>query len=160
MQWTTREPDPIYDAIEPVVAGLGFTLVEMTVSRHKGSVQVQITVFNPGSAAPMGTADCARVHKAVVPRLDLALEDADYSVTVSTPGIERRLKDGSEFRHYVGRAVRCWLTGADDWERGILTSADDKRIVLKEKEGMKEIEYAKIAKAKLDSAGSGPKEEA
>jgi ribosome maturation factor RimP len=78
-------------------------------------------------------------------------------VEVSTPGIERRLKDGSEFRHYVGRRVRCWLVGADDWERGVLTAADEVKIVLSGEKGMKEIEYEKIAKAKLDSAGSGPK---
>jgi ribosome maturation factor RimP len=137
----------LYDSLEPVIRGLGLNLVELTVSRHRGSVQIRAVVYKQG---PLGVDDCSRAHHALLPRLELAFPGQDIYVEVSSPGIDRLIKDGAEFVHYVGRGVRCYCTDISDWLAGILESADEGGIVLRGKEGVMKISYEVIAKAKLD----------
>ncbi|MDR2021433.1 MAG: ribosome assembly cofactor RimP [Treponema sp.] len=148
MRYTPRGTDPLYDSLEPVTRGLGFSLVELGFSRHKGSVQIRAVVCGAG---PIGVDDCSRVHRALIPRLELAFPGADLYVEVSSPGIDRLIKDGAEFACYTGRGIRCYRTDISGWSGGILESADETHIVLKGKDGMVSLPYEIIAKAKLNS---------
>jgi ribosome maturation factor RimP len=91
-----------------------------------------------------------------LPRLEQVFPGQDLYVELSSPGIDRVIKDGREFVHYLGRGVRCYRTdisGRTDgfsWTGGILRSADENGIVLKGKDGMTALAYECIAKAKLD----------
>ncbi|MDR0302687.1 MAG: ribosome assembly cofactor RimP [Treponema sp.] len=133
--------------LEPVLAGLGLRLVELTVSRHRGSVQIRAVIYNGSS---IGTDDCSKTHRAITPRLELAFPGQDIYLEVSSPGINRLIKDGAEFSNYTGRGVRCYRTDISDWTAGILESAGENGIVLKTKEGDVKLDFEIIAKAKLD----------
>jgi ribosome maturation factor RimP len=160
MQYTPREADPVFDSLETVVRGLGMALLELTVSRHRGSVQVRAALDrrdpagtgSPGTAGPIGTDDCSRVHRAILPRLELAFPGKDLYVEVSSPGINRLIKDGTEFHLYLGRKVRCYRTDISGWSGGTLLTADSGGITLKEKSGEVSLPYGIIAKARLDDA--------
>ena len=141
----------IRDALETLLGGLGFRLIELTVSRHRGSVQVRAVIYMAG-AVSLGVDDCSRAHRAIMPRLELAFPDQDVFLEVSSPGIDRLIKNGAEFAHYRGRGIRCYRTDISDWSAGILEESDEKGIVLKGKEGTIRLEYEIIAKAKLDSS--------
>ncbi|MDR2363672.1 MAG: ribosome assembly cofactor RimP [Spirochaetaceae bacterium] len=147
LRFTPRGGDPLFDALSPVIRGLGMILVELSVSRHKGSVQIRAVVYGPN---PMGIEGCSRAHHALLPRLELAFPGQDISVEVSSPGIDRIIKDGSEFACYIGRGIRCFRTDIFDWSGGILVSADTTRITLRNKDGEMALDYEVIAKAKLD----------
>jgi ribosome maturation factor RimP len=86
----------------------------------------------------------------VLPRLELAFPGQELYVEVSSPGIDRVIKDASEFPCYLGRGVKCYRTDISDWSGGVLESADARRLVLKGRDGKMEIDYEVIAKAKLD----------
>ncbi|MHB9293094.1 putative ribosome maturation factor RimP [Hollandina sp. SP2] len=122
-------------------------LVDISVSRHKGSVQVKMVIYKPGT---IGVDDCSQVHRALLPRLELAFPGQELSVEVSSPGIERVIKDGSELVHYIGRGIKCFRRDISDWSAGILKAADATHLVLQGKDGMIELVYENIAKAKLD----------
>jgi ribosome maturation factor RimP len=100
----------------------------------------------------LGIDDCSRAHRALLPRLELAFPGQDLYIEVSSPGIDRLIKDGAEFAHYMGRGVRCYRTDISDWSAGILEAADEDGIVLKGKEETMRLNYEIIAKAKLDSS--------
>jgi ribosome maturation factor RimP len=144
-----KEPEKqeIVSPLEEVIKGLGFDLIELAVSRHKGSVQVRVVIYNNG--AGIGTDDCSKVHRAVTPRLELAFPGSDIYLEVSSPGIDRLIKDSSEFVHYTGRGVRCYRTDISDWTSGILKSAGEEGILLKTEEGEIRLEFDIIAKARL-----------
>jgi ribosome maturation factor RimP len=150
MRYTARESDPVFDTLEPVVQGLGLALIETTVSRHKGATQIRLVVYKND---PIGVDDCSRVHRAILPRLELAFAGQDISVEVSSTGIDRQIKDGREFAHYRGRAIACYRTEISDWTRGILESAGPEGIVLQKKDETVQLSYEEIAKAKLDYVG-------
>jgi ribosome maturation factor RimP len=87
-----------------------------------------------------------------MPRLELSFPDLDLSLEVSSPGIDRLIKDGREFVHYIGKGVKCYCTDISDWTEGILLSADDKEIKLKGDKEEITIPYGIIAKARLHTA--------
>jgi ribosome maturation factor RimP len=159
MKYSARaEQEPEISALrqplEGILWGLGLKLIELTVSRHKGkkspaATQVRVVVYKDGG---MGIDECSQAHRAILPRLELAFPGSALYVEVSSPGIDRLIKDGVEFTHYMGRGVRCYRTDISDWSAGILREADEKGIELKTTEGTMRLNYEIIAKAKLDSS--------
>jgi len=135
--------------LEDVIKGLDLEIVELVVSRHKGSAQVRLVIYNGGN---IGHSDCSRAHHAVMPRLEAAFPGQDVYLEVSSAGINRQIKDGLELSRYKGRGIRCYRTDISDWTAGILEKADEKGIVLKGKEGKIMLDYEVVAKAKLDSS--------
>jgi ribosome maturation factor RimP len=153
MDFTPREADPVFDALSPIAKGVGLSIVELTVSRHSvrkasSTTQVRIVVYKNG---PIGLEDCSKFHRAALPRLELALPGEDLYVEVSSPGIDRVIKNGAEFPLYTGHGVRCYRTDISDWSEGILEAADEKGIVLKGKTETFTLAWGNIAKAKLFS---------
>jgi ribosome maturation factor RimP len=145
--YTERAADPLYEEVLPIVEGCGLSLVEFTVSRHKGSARVRIVVFKTGG---IGVADCSVVHRAVQGRLELAFSGSDVYIEVSSAGIDRTVKDAGEFHLYIGLPVRCYLRDLSDWVSGVLESADREGLVLAGEDGRRELAYRQIAKARLD----------
>jgi ribosome maturation factor RimP len=133
------------------------SLIELFLFRRRGrgekpgTVQVKITAYKPGI---MGVDDCSRLHRALLPRLELEFSGEDLYLEVSSPGIDRLIKDGSEFAHYLGRGVKCYRRDISDWTGGLLRSAGETVIVLETGEGQIPISYDSIAKAKLDDGFS------
>lgn len=157
MRYSAKETLPEIAALagqlEPVLRGLGLALIELQVLRHKGGkglpggARVRLVVYKPGA---LGTEECARAHRAILPRLEIEFPGQDIHVEVSSPGIDRVIKDGAEAAHYRGRGVRCYRTDISDWTAGILVAACETGITLKGKEGSMYLDYGIIAKAKLD----------
>ncbi|AEJ19498.1 ribosome assembly cofactor RimP [Gracilinema caldarium] len=147
MHYSPRKEDPLFDALNPVVQGLGMSIVELSVSKQRGKTQIRLTVTKKGV---VGVGDCSRVHHAIVPRLELAFPGEDLYIEVASPGIDRTIKDASEFQLYIGRGVRCYRTDISDWTAGIILEADDHHLVLRGAKGTVELSYDSIAKAKLD----------
>jgi ribosome maturation factor RimP len=153
MVYTEKADDPVFDLLLPVVEGLGLSLVELTVSRHKRSVQARFVVFKAGG---IGVTDCSAVHRAAQGRLEVAFAGSDIYIEVSSPGIDRTVKNASEFRYYIGLPVRCYVAELSAWVEGVLESADSERLVLSGPDGRRELEYRQIAKAKLDGTAKPP----
>ena len=156
-----RETDPkesdvlLYNSLEPLIHGMGMSLLELSVFKSKGrgkragSVQIRAVVYKDGVT---GIEDCSRVHRAIFPRLELAFPGSDVYLEVSSPGIDRIVKDGREFKNYTGKGIRCYRTDISDWTAGILLSSDEEKLVLKVKEEELVLPYEIIAKARLNIA--------
>jgi len=156
MRYSAQADEPaaaLRESLEAVVRELGLALIELHVFQtkvRKGSppnVQIRAIVYKPGS---LGTDDCSRVHRAILPRLEQAFPESEFSVEVSTPGINRVVKDGVELAHYQGRGVRLWRTDISGWSAGLLEAVDEHGITIKGREGTIRLDYAIVAKASLD----------
>jgi ribosome maturation factor RimP len=69
VRFTPRGKDELFESLEKVARGFDMSLVELTASPHRGRVQLRLTVYKKGN---MGIDDCSRLHRAVLPRLELA----------------------------------------------------------------------------------------
>ena len=148
-----RDPDGLlHDSLELVIRGLGISLVELNVFTQKGrggsagSVQIRVIVYRQGNT---GVDDCSKVHRALLPRLELAFPGKEIYLEISSPGIDRIIKDGAEFVHFIGRGVQCYRTDISAWTAGILSAVDEEKIALRNDEGEVILPYELIAKARL-----------
>jgi ribosome maturation factor RimP len=138
------------------VEGLGYYLVELKISPQRGVTQVQSVVASRDPSENISVNDCAKVHRILLARLEEILGTDNISMELSSPGMERNIKNAAEFKFFVGRKIRVFSKSASDWIGGELLSSDSEKLSLKvesenpEKDGQtKTVEYQDIAKAKF-----------
>jgi len=149
-----RDPDGfLYESLGPILSGLRMSLIELSVFRQKGKgnsppgVQIRAVVMSKGITS---LEDCSRASRSIMPRLNLAFPEQEIHLEVSSPGIDRIIKDACEFVHYIGCGIKCYRTDISDWTAGILLSADEKKLVLRKEDEEIALSYEVIAKARLD----------
>jgi len=147
-----QEQEALIADLEPLLAGAGLTLVELSLSRHRGSVQVRAVVYAAGGT---GTAECAAAHRLIYPRLQLLLGVQDPFLEVASPGIDRAIRSPREWDIFKGRSARVLLGGRGEWVRGRIVSALSGSVTLATPNGERSILLADIAKARLDSSQEG-----
>ncbi|GMO26516.1 MAG: ribosome maturation factor RimP [Termitinemataceae bacterium] len=151
MKYTAKEKDELFDTLNKLVNSLGLTILDLTVNKRKLSIQILLTVYKNGL---VGTDDCAKVHRCITPRLEITFPQKDLYIEVSSPGIERLIKDGNEFPVFIGRSVKAYCTDISEWKSGVLLEADATHIEIKIKDRTESIPLDIIAKAKLEDSAS------
>ena len=146
METSDRERELRTD-IFSLVLQLGFQVVELHSAAVKGRLHLDIVIYRPEGVS---IDDCAAVHKVIMPRAELILDNRDVAVQVASPGIDRTLKDNREFAVFADRGVQILLRGSNDWVRGIVDSASDHHVTLKSGPHCQSIAFADIQKARLD----------
>jgi len=115
----TIDLDCIRAAVGPVLTTHGVVLVDVEWFTDQGTWTLRLTIEREGlgdSTDPSGGVsldDCADVSRDVSPVLD-AEELAEviphhYSLEVSSPGLERRLRTEADFRRFRGKLSRVKL---------------------------------------------------
>lgn len=136
------------EAVEPIVAGMGFSLVELRHTRSHRLNHVSVIVYRPEG---VGVEDCASLSRTLYPRLELEEDLQDLRLEVSSPGLDRVIKSFEEFAIFQGRGVRVLREGADDYLRGRIEAVRGDTLVLESPGETIEIRRADIRKARLDS---------
>jgi ribosome maturation factor RimP len=150
----------IFDLVERAAAEQGLDLVEVGLGRAGRRTVVRVVVH---SAAGVTHADCARMTRAAGHVLDGAARFPEgYVLEVSSPGMDRVLREPREFEVFRGRPVRVVL--ADD-SRELEGRAEGTRgdaVVVAQANGVEEIlPWARIGRARLmpeTPGGSGRRE--
>ena len=137
--------------IEP----MGYKLVEASRSEHKGTVSLRMLCYKGGDG--ITTEDLEAIYNVVYPRYSI-LWTRDLELEVSSPGINRNIKDIGEFKIFLGKTVRVYVQSKSSYVVGKIEKADDDNLYLssyliedtKEEGEEIRIEYSDISKAKLD----------
>lgn len=137
--------------IEP----MGYKLVEASRSEHKGTVSLRMLCYKGGDG--INTEDLEAIYNVVYPRYSV-LWTRDLELEVSSPGINRNIKDIGEFKIFLGKTVRVYTQSKSSYVVGKIEKADDDYLYLssyliedtKEEGEEIRIEYSDISKAKLD----------
>ena len=146
MEMFDRENDLKID-FDPLLRELGFQIVELHAAMVKGRTHLDLVIYRPEGVT---IDDCATVHKVVMPRAELILDDRDVALQVASPGIDRTFKENSEFAVFVDRGVRVLMQGADDWIGGVVDSVSERDVTLRDGQQRQSIAFADIQKARLD----------
>jgi len=149
VEYIAPEKVPYFGDCEPLISGLGYSIVELNVFRKQSSWQIKLVITSP---AGVGIADCSKVHKSLLPRLEAVLATEDMYVEVASPGLDRIFKNAAEFSVFEGKQVKVWNTDISDWIQGKIVSSDSSSVRLETDKGEIDIPYIKIAKAKLNNA--------
>jgi ribosome maturation factor RimP len=139
--------DAFFTEARELVESLGYQLIELTLGKHKGSVQARAIIYAPSGT---GVDECTKVHRLLYPRIQVLYNDSDPEIEVSSPGMERLLKYPREFSIFQGKGIRIYSRAENAWSAGILSGFDGKTVSLSVKGSVKNYELADIVKARLD----------
>lgn len=98
----------LQDIVEQVVTGLGYELVE--IERSAGGL-LRITIdlpWTPGAEHFVNVEDCEKVTRQL--QYTLEVEEVDYRrLEVSSPGIDRPLRNERDFERFEGQVIDLTL---------------------------------------------------
>jgi ribosome maturation factor RimP len=138
----------------PVVTAMGLELVDVEYSRDGRTMILRLYVDKPGGVT---LDDCAAVSREISPLLDVEdLVKGNYSLEVSSPGLNRPLRREGDFTRFAGRLVkvRTFELLPDDQGNprktflGILKGVEGEEVIIDLKEG----QGARIPLAAIDKA--------
>ena len=117
------EKNLIIETIGPAVKDRGCFIVDVTVSKDNDIV---LTIEKETGDVDLD--DCVALNDAFLAAFDKDVED--YSLTVSSAGLDQPFKVSGQFTKAIGSQVVVLLKGGRKLT-GILTTADDEGIVLR-----------------------------
>jgi ribosome maturation factor RimP len=116
-------------ALEPIVSELELELFDVTFRRESTGRTLRVTIDR--EAEIPGLEECTEVSRrlsAWLDREDLIPYDG-YSLEVSTPGLERPLRNEKDFRKFTGKICKITTKDKDESGRrsytGEIVSAED-----------------------------------
>ncbi|MCB1367844.1 MAG: ribosome maturation factor RimP [Rhodobacteraceae bacterium] len=136
--------------VQPVIEGMGFELVRIRLMSGK-STTLQIMAERPDGGIEVD--DCAKISNAVSAILDV--EDpieAEYTLEVSSPGIDRpltRLKDFDTWADYEARIETTDLIDGRRRFKGRLAGTEGDEVLIEIAEGTIGLKFDWLSDAKL-----------
>lgn len=150
MDYISYKDIKYYKECATLVEGLGYKLVDLKIIPAKTITKISAIITSTDPEVSLGVNDCAKVHRALLPRLEALLGTEDTTMELTSPGIEHNIKNAAEFAIFVGRNVRVWDKTVTDWVSGKIVSADEKSVKLEKEEGERfTVLFENIAKAKF-----------
>ncbi len=158
MNYIPFEAIPYFSECASFVEKEGYRLLELQVIPALKNTRVSLVIASGASGnenkepSPIGISDCAKVHRFLLPHLLhlLGKNEEEVSLEVCSPGVERVLKNASEFAFFLGKEVKVKGNNTSGWILGKVKSFDERQVILETKEdGEKPVLYSDIAKAKL-----------
>lgn len=138
--------------VEPVVNSLGIRLDYLEIIRMRGKLLLRIFIEKEGGVT---IDDCEFVSREVGAILDV--EDpipASYVLEVSSPGLDRPLRDPKDFKRYIGKTARVVtsmpLQNQTFFVGDIENAGDDEVVLLLQSNKRVAIPYKIISKARLE----------
>ncbi len=123
--------DELARLLEPTVERLGYELADLEVRLGSKGGLVRVFIDKPEG---IDLDDCEKVSLAVSALLDV--EDpvaGNYSLEVSSPGLDRKLTKVEHFQRFEGETVKVQMRFPIEGRRrfrGTLVSSDDENIVV------------------------------
>jgi len=135
--------------VRPVVESAGLELWEVTFGKEAGRMVLRVTIDRDGG---IDVDTISEMSERLSRRLDL--EDfgrGRYQLEVSSPGLERPLRQPRHFQRSVGEQVKVKTVepvGGSKIHAGALVSADAEAIVIATDGGELRVPYANVASAR------------
>ncbi|MGI5172542.1 ribosome maturation factor [Treponema sp. OMZ 840] len=156
MEYIPLENQHYYSECKSLVEGLGYMLIELKIGHTRSAFQIRTVISKPctdktDDPHTIGVNDCAKVHRLLLPRFEALLNSQDIYMEVTSPGMNRNIKNAAEFALFIGKNVRIWDRDASDWIGGIIRTACSETLDLELSDTgeTKTFAYENIAKAKL-----------
>lgn len=146
----------IEEVIQPVLRDHGLELVDLDWAPRRPRGRLRVFVDKTGG---VGIGDCERASREIGDLLDVAgVPAGPYDLEVSSPGLDRPLRNEREYRWAIGKRVRCWLAGGQEL-RGRLAEVGPERLVLDAQGERVEVARQTVTRARLDPEVPWPRKD-
>jgi ribosome maturation factor RimP len=136
------QQESLRDLVDPVVAASGLELWDVELA----SGLVRILVDRPGGIDLDALGELTERISTALDAHDELAPSGHYSLEVSSPGVERKLRTPEQFRRYVGTTVSVKTAEPIDGSRrtrGMLVDVDDTGVTV----GSAHVRYEQIQSA-------------
>jgi ribosome maturation factor RimP len=154
MRGKTAEDLGLLELLDPVAEAAGYEIVRLRLMGGEHARRLQIMAERP-SDGDMNVEDCARLSRAISEIMDAADPIAgEYTLEVSSPGVDRPLTRLKDFAGYEGYEARLELDRMAEGRKrfkGMLAGVEDDAVAI-DLEGEEEtamIPFSWIVEAKL-----------
>jgi ribosome maturation factor RimP len=154
MRGKTAEDARLLELLDPVAEAAGYEIVRLRLMGGEHARRLQVMAERP-SDGEMNVEDCAKLSRALSEVLDAADPiSGEYTLEVSSPGVDRpltRLKDFETYEGYEARVELDRLAEGRKRFKGLLAGVDGDQVAI-DLEGEDEtalIPFSWISEAKL-----------
>ncbi|MDP3750211.1 MAG: ribosome maturation factor RimP [Phenylobacterium sp.] len=153
MRGKTAEDQKLLELLDPVAEAAGYEIVRLRLMGGEHARRLQIMAETPDGE--MVVEDCARLSRAISEIMDAADPIAgEYTLEVSSPGVDRPLTRLKDFANYEGHEARIELDRVAEGRkrfRGVLAGVEDENIAidLEGEEATALVPFAWVVEAKL-----------
>jgi ribosome maturation factor RimP len=154
MRGKTAEDLNLLELLDPVSQAAGYAIVRLRLMGGEHARRLQIMAERP-SDGDMNVEDCARLSRAISEIMDAADPiTGEYTLEVSSPGVDRPLTRLHDFEAYEGHLARIELDRLAEGRKrfkGVLAGVDEGQVAfdIEGEEDTALIPFAWIAEAKL-----------
>jgi len=141
----------VEELLRPIAVRLGLETVDLALSGegHRTVLRVVVDRVEGGITVE----ECARVSEALSRQLDLYdLFQDPYTLEVSSPGLDRPLRNDADFRRFAGKKAELKTYGPVEGQRhfrGILLGVIGEAVVLQVDGRQVQLPKSQIAQARL-----------
>jgi ribosome maturation factor RimP len=141
----------------------GLEIFDVQMRRESIGPVLRVVIDRPAPADGLpepadegvGIRDCQRISEDLSAILDVEdVIDHRYTLEVSSPGLDRPLRDGADYRRFAGRAARIVLRTPIDGQmhlEGRLRGMDGDSVIVDDERGRaRRIPLAQIARGRLE----------
>jgi ribosome maturation factor RimP len=125
----TSQRDRLTAVLQPVVAAAGYDLEDVALSQAGKRRLVRVVVDSDGGVSLDGVAEVSRAISAALDGHDQVIGAQPYVLEVSSPGVDRPLRDPRHWRRAAGRMVVAPLRAGGS-VTGRVARADEAAVVL------------------------------
>ncbi|MDI3257266.1 MAG: ribosome maturation factor RimP [Kyrpidia sp.] len=140
----------VEELARPIVEGEGLELVDVEYVKEGANWFLRVFIDRPEGGVDID--DCSRVSERLSDRLDeVDPIPNSYFLEVSSPGVERPLKNIDALRRAVGQTVSVTTYEPIDGRRafqGVLTGVDEDELLVKDGDITWNIPYRAVASAR------------
>jgi ribosome maturation factor RimP len=142
-----------------VAAGYGLEIFDVQFRREAPGMVLRVRIDRPGPAATaedcVSVDDCARVSRDLSAILDVDdVVPIAYTLEVSSPGLDRPLRHGDDYRRFAGRRAKIVMRERVDGQgffRGRLGGVDGTDVLIDAEDGKTHrVPIAMITRANLE----------
>ena len=142
--------EQIQSLISPIIESQGAYFVEVILRGERGNTVLEVFADTDEGVT---TEKCAEISRAIAPVLDLhEILSRGYTLTVSSPGLERPLRLLRQYKQNIGRKIKVKYRGEGELKtaEGHLIATTDEGVTITEtKQGEMNFKLESIIEAKI-----------
>lgn len=141
--------NPLEKAIIEVAQRLGYTVYESSLLMRGADTKIAVKLDSENGISHN---DCERYSRELARTIDQMSVVPNYSLEVSSPGLNRKIRGLAEFIRFVGSPVKVVyiMEGVKQVAKGKLEGVEGEDIVVTDERGVLRFPVSSVEKANLD----------
>lgn len=142
----------VIEKLRPVVVDMlkdfGLELFDLSFRRERGNWVLKVVIDDPNGYVSIK--QCEKVSNELGKYLDLNnVIEHSYVLEVSSPGLDRPMRGIQDYKRFIGRLAKFWLTDGR-FIMGHIKHVDETKVIVETESGIIDFSPDHVNKSKLE----------